>query len=127
MGWAWRGQGFLNDHRKYRRGYPGCGQVDSPFGCTTDNLYGDGDLNTGEFNTLDSDRYSQLMQISSDASPGDSGSGTYYYRDNRRFVFGVTIASALCRNECSATHWRPTTVRRITPEFFDVINTVVSE
>jgi hypothetical protein len=124
MGWAVRSHDFLDAHTKYRRGYPGCGYPHSPAGCTADNLYGDGALNVGSFRSRDSDGWHRRFKFSSDINPGDSGSGLYFLRDGFPYVFGVTVAEpGDCKRGCSAS--RPNFGRRITPDLFDFINSVM--
>lgn len=123
MGWGYRAKSFLDGHSKYRRGYPGCGHPHSPFGCTGDNLYGDSTLNVGEFSKLDGDDWNRQIRFSSDVNPGDSGSGLYYYRNNHPYVFAVTSAEQSCAQNCTSD--RPNFARRITPQFYDFINSVV--
>jgi len=124
LGWGYRPKSFLNDHSKYRRGYPGCSYEHSPAGCTTNNLYGDGKLSVGGFSSLDSDWWNRIVKFSSDINPGDSGSGLYYYRSGNPYVFAVTSAEpSSCKTDCSSS--RPNSSRRITPNFFDFINAVI--
>lgn len=123
MGWGYRRKSFLDDHSKYRRGYPGCGNAHSPSGCTANNLYGDGALSVGSFSKK-SDGWHRQFRFSSDINPGDSGSGLYYYRDGHPYVFGVTSAEPSgCKTSCSSS--RPNYGRLITPDFFDFINSVM--
>ncbi len=123
MGWGYRPKSFLDDHSKYRRGYPGCGNSHSPNGCTTNNLYGDGALSVGSFSKK-SGGWHRQFRFSSDTNPGDSGSGLYYYRNGFPYVFGVTSAEPSgCKTSCSSS--RPNYGRLITPDFFDFINSVM--
>ncbi|SEL52498.1 trypsin-like serine peptidase [Halomonas daqiaonensis] len=122
MGWGYRRKGFLNGHNAYRRGYPGCGSPHSPSGCTTNALYGDGDVFNRFFAFRDSDGWPRQFRFSSDTNPGDSGSGLYYYRNGYPYVYGVTSAERNCRQNCRGR--TPSFGRRITPEFFDFINSV---
>jgi len=123
MGWGYRPKSFLDDHDKYRRGYPGCGQAHSPSGCTTNNLYGDGRLSVGRFRHS-VDGWNRQFRFSSDVNGGDSGSGLYYYRNGFPYVFGVASAEPSgCKASCSSS--RPNYGRRITPDFYDFINSVV--
>jgi V8-like Glu-specific endopeptidase len=125
MGWGYRSASWLDgNNSKYRRGYPGCSYGHSPAGCTADNLYGDGALSTGSFSSLNSDGWNRRFKFSSDINPGDSGSGLYYYRDGFPYVFGVTSAEPSdCKTNCSSS--RPNSGRRITPDFYDFINSVM--
>jgi V8-like Glu-specific endopeptidase len=123
MGWGYRPKSFLDDHSKYRRGYPSCNNGHSPNPCTTNNLYGDGALSVGNFSQKDSDNWNRRLRFSSDTNPGDSGSGLYYYRNNFPYVFAVTSAEKTCYATCTSS--RPNYARRITPQFFDFINSVV--
>jgi hypothetical protein len=124
LGWGSRPKSFLNDHSKYRRGYPGCSFGHSPAGCTVNNLYGDGKLSVGGFSSLDSDSWNRIVKFSSDVNPGDSGSGLYYYRSGDPYVFAVTSSEpSSCKTSCTSS--RPNSSRRITPNFFDFINTVI--
>ena len=124
MGWGYRPKSFLDGHVKYRRGYPGCGHPHSPANCSGNTLYGDGALSVGEFSKLDGDNWNRQIRFSSDLNPGDSGSGLYYYRDGFPYVFAVTSAEPSgCKTTCASS--RPNYARRITPQFFDFINTVV--
>ena len=123
MGWGYRPKSFLDTHSKYRRGYPGCSFSHSPAGCTADNLYGDGLLSVGSF-TNPAGGWNRQFKFSSDINPGDSGSGLYYYRNGFPYVFGVTSAEpSSCKTSCTSS--RPNTGRRITPDFFDFINSVI--
>ncbi|MDX1607342.1 MAG: hypothetical protein R3202_14210, partial [Candidatus Competibacterales bacterium] len=123
MGWGYRPKSFLDVHRKYRRGYPGCNNGHSPSPCTTNNLYGDGRLSVGGFSKK-AGGWNRQFRFSSDINPGDSGSGLYYYRNGFPYVFGVTSAEpAGCKTSCSSS--RPNYGRRITPDFFDFINSVI--
>lgn len=123
MGWGYRPKSFLDDHSKYRRGYPGCNNGHSPSGCTTNNLYGDGSLSVGSFSKKQNG-WNRQFRFSSDVNPGDSGSGLYYYRNGFPYVFGVTSAEPSgCKTSCSSS--RPNYGRRITPDFFDFINSVM--
>lgn len=124
MGWGYRNKSYLNGNSsKYRRGYPGCSSSDSPLNCNGDTLYGDGRLAVGNFSKLDSDLWNRQIRHSSDTNPGDSGSSMYYYRNNHPYVFAVHSASQDCDESCSSS--RPNYARRITPQFFDIINSVV--
>ena len=123
MGWGYRPGSFLNSHTKYRRGYPGCSHSHSPSGCTTNNLYGDGQLSVGNFAHKDHDNWNRRIRFSSDLNPGDSGSGLYYYRNGFPYVFAVTSAEQSCKESCTSS--RPNYARRITPQWYDFINTVV--
>jgi V8-like Glu-specific endopeptidase len=124
MGWGYRPKSFLDDHTKYRRGYPGCDYSHSPSSCTTNNLYGDGALSVGSFSKLDADGWNRQIRFSSDINPGDSGSGLYYYRDGNPYVFAVTSAEPSdCKTNCTSS--RPNYGRRITPQFYDFINSVI--
>ncbi len=124
MGWGARNKSYLDgNNSKYRRGYPGCSHGHSPLNCNSDTLYGDGRMSVGEFSKLDGDNWNRQIKMSSDASPGDSGSGLYYYRNNRPYVFAVTSAEEACKESCTGS--RPNFARRITPQFFDFINSVV--
>lgn len=124
MGWGYRPKSFLNDHSKYRRGYPGCSYSHSPSSCTTNNLYGDGRMSVGRFSKLDGDGWNRQIRFSSDINPGDSGSGLYYYRNGNPYVFAVTSAEPSgCKTNCSSS--RPNYARRITPQFYDFINSVI--
>lgn len=124
MGWGYRPKPFLDSHWKYRRGYPGCSNGHSPANCTVNNLYGDGALSVGNFSKLDGDGWNRQIRFSSDVNPGDSGSGLYYYRDGFPYVFAVTSAEPSgCKTSCTSS--RPNYARRITPQFFDFINTVI--
>ncbi len=124
MGWGYRPKSFLDSHSKYRRGYPGCSNGHSPSPCTTNNLYGDGALSVGSFSKKDGDNWNRQIRFSSDANPGDSGSGLYYYRDGFPYVFAVTSAEpSSCKTSCTSS--RPNYARRITPQFYDFINSVV--
>ncbi|MEM6774627.1 MAG: hypothetical protein AAF640_07250 [Pseudomonadota bacterium] len=123
MGWGYRPKSFLDDHTKYRRGYPGCSNSHSPSGCTTNNLYGDGAMSVGSFSKK-SNGWHRQVRFSSDINPGDSGSGLYYYRNGFPYVFGVTSAEPSgCKTSCSSS--RPNYGRLITPDFFDFINSVM--
>ncbi len=123
MGWAYRSKSWLNARTKYRRGYPGCSQSASPAGCTTDNLYGDGAFSIGPLAHPVSGGWNRQMSYSSDTSPGDSGSGSYYYSGGYPYVFGVDSASS-CQTCTSASDY-PNFLRRITPVWFDFISDVV--
>ena len=123
MGWGYRPGSFLNSHTKYRRGYPGCNNPHSPSNCTGNNLYGDGSLTVGNFSQQDHDNWNRRLKFSSDLNPEDSGSGLYYYRDGYPYVFAVTSAEDTCGANCTSS--RPNHARRITPQWFDFINTVV--
>lgn len=124
MGWGVRNKNYLDGNSsKYRRGYPGCSWPHSPLNCNGDTLYGDGRLSVGEFSKLDSDNWNRQIKMSSDLNPGDSGSGLYYYRDGHPYVFAVTSAEESCGAACTGS--RPNFARRITPQFFDFINSVV--
>ena len=124
MGWGARNKSYLDSNNsKYRRGYPGCGHGHSPLNCNGDTLYGDGRMSVGEFSKLDGDNWNRQIKMSSDLNPGDSGSGLYYYRNNRPYVFAVTSAEETCYSLCWGS--RPNFARRITPQFFDFINSVV--
>jgi hypothetical protein len=124
MGWGYRPKSFLDSHSKYRRGYPGCSNPHSPASCTANNLYGDGGLSVGSFSKKDSDNWNRQIRFSSDVNPGDSGSGLYYYRDGFPYVFAVTSAEpSSCKTGCTSS--RPNYARRITPQFYDFINSVV--
>ncbi|MFK7996787.1 MAG: serine protease [Granulosicoccus sp.] len=124
MGWGARPKSYLDSNNsKYRRGYPGCSYAHSPVNCNGDTLYGDGQMSVGEFSKLDGDNWNRQIRMSSDLNPGDSGSGLYYYRNNRPYVFAVTSAELTCYNTCTGS--RPNFARRITPQFFDFINSVV--
>lgn len=124
MGWGVRPKSFLDDHTKYRRGYPSCDYSHSPSPCTTNNLYGDGALSVGSFSKLDGDGWNRQISFSSDINPGDSGSGLYYYRDDNPYVFAVTSAEPSgCKTNCISS--RPNKGRRITPQFYDFINSVI--
>lgn len=123
MGWGYQPKSFLDSHSKYRRGYPGCSNPHSPSGCTANNLYGDGAFSVGSFNQEDADGWNRRIRFSSDLNPGDSGSGLYYYSDGNPYVFGVTSAEDTCQNAC--TDSQPNHSRRITPQWFDFINSVV--
>lgn len=122
MGWAYRPKSYLNSRSAYRRGYPGCGYDHSPAGCTTNVLYGDGDVHNRYFRHPDGDGWNRQFQFSSDSNPGDSGSGLYYYSGGFPYVYGVTSAERLCREDCRGR--TPNFGRRITAEFFDFINSV---
>ncbi len=125
MGWGYRNKNYLDSNNsKYRRGYPGCGRSHSPLNCNGDTLYGDGRMSVGEFSRQDSDNWNRQIRMSSDLNPGDSGSGLYYYRDGRPYVFAVTSAELTCYESCTSS--RPNFARRITPQFFDFINSVVN-
>lgn len=124
MGWGARNKNYLDGNsQKYRRGYPGCGWSHSPINCNGDTLYGDGRMSVGDFSKLDGDDWNRQIKMSSDLNPGDSGSGLYYYRNDRPYVFAVTSAEQTCREACTGN--RPNFARRITPQFFDFINGVV--
>lgn len=124
MGWGYRNKNYLDgNNQKYRRGYPGCGWGHSPLNCNGDTLYGDGRMSVGEFSKLDGDNWNRQIKMSSDLNPGDSGSGLYYYRNNYPYVFAVTSAEEQCFTTCTGS--RPNFARRITPQFFDFINSVV--
>ena len=124
MGWGARNMHYLaGNGRKYRRGYPGCGNSHSPQNCSHNTLYGDGRMSVGEFRKLDGDNWNRQLQMSSDSNPGDSGSGLYYYKNDHPYVFAVTSAEQVCFESCTGP--RPNYARRITPEFFDYINSVV--
>lgn len=124
MGWAYRSKSFLKDRSKYRRGYPNCDLVDSPAGCRFNRLFGDGKLSVGSFSKLNGDLWNRQFKFSSDVSPGDSGSGLYYFRNGYPYVFGVaSTMAANCRKDCKSK--RPNYGRRITPDFFDFINSVM--
>jgi len=124
MGWGYRSKSYLNgNNSKYRRGYPGCSYSHSPLNCNTNTLYGDGRLSVGNFSKLDSDLWNRQIRHSSDTNPGDSGSGMYYYRNNNPYIFAVHSASQRCDESCTSS--RPNSARRITPQFFDFINSVV--
>jgi hypothetical protein len=123
MGWGYRNMTAIDSYTKYRRGYPGCNSGHSPAGCTTDTLYGDGALTLGDYSDIDADNWYRHVKFSSDLNPGDSGSGLYYYRDSNPYVFAVTSAEDGCTAFCF--YERPNHARRITPEWFDFINSVV--
>ena len=124
MGWGYRPKSWLNARSKYRRGYPVCGLPHSPaVGCTTDNLYGDGAFTIGPLAHPVSGGWNRQMAVSSDLSPGDSGSGAYYYRDGYPYVFAVTSAADGCRTTCTGTYHNY--LRRITPVWFDFISDLV--
>lgn len=123
MGWGYQSKSTLKDRRKYRRGYPGCLDVHSPKNCTSDNLYGDGKLDVGRFRKLDGDLWNRQFRFSSDVNHGDSGSGLYYFRNGYPYVFGVASAESDCKKNCSSS--KPNFGRRITPSFFDFINSVM--
>jgi len=124
MGWGYRDGSFLDNHTKYRRGYPGCGFIHSPNPCSTNNLYGDGSLDVGNFANLDSDGWNKRMMHSSDTNPGDSGSSLYYYRNGNPYVFGVHSASpSNCQTSCN-THLT-NYARKHTPEWHDFINSFI--
>ena len=124
MGWAYRSKSWLNARSKYRRGYPGCSETASPAGCTVNNLYGDGaSWSIGPLDHPVSGGWNREMSYSSDTSPGDSGSGSYYYRNGYPYVFGVDSASS-CQT-CSSGDTYPNKLRRITPVWFDFISDVV--
>ena len=108
MGWGYRPKSFLDDHTKYRRGYPGCDYSHSPSSCTTNNLYGDGALSVGSFSKLDADGWNRQIRFSSDINPGDSGSGLYYYRDGNPYVFAVTSADLPIARQTARLHGRTT-------------------
>lgn len=123
MGWGYRPKSFLDDHSKYRRGYPGCNNGHSPSSCTTNNLYGDGAMSVGSFSKKQSGWHRQV-RFSSDVNPGDSGSGLYYYNNGFPYVFGVASAEPSgCKTSCSSS--RPNYGRLMTPDFFDFINSVI--
>ena len=122
MGWGYRSKSWLNGRNKYRRGYPGCSWGDSPAGCTTSNLYGDGAFSIGSLSHPVSG-WNREMAVSTDLNPGDSGSGAYYYRDGYPYVFAVTSAAMGCGATCTSDH--PNMLRRITPDFFDFIGNIV--
>ncbi len=124
MGWGYRSKSSLDQFNKYRRGYPGCGFAHSPLNCNTNTLYGDGRLSVANFSHQDHDNWNRQIRFSSDLNPGDSGSGLYYYRNNHPYVFAVTSAEpAGCKTNCTSS--QPNYARRITPQFFDFINSVV--
>ncbi len=123
MGWGYRPKSFLDSHVKYRRGYPGCGFGHSPSPCTANTLYGDGSLSVGNFSQTDSDGWNRRIRFSSDLNPGDSGSNLYYYRNGFPYTFAVTSAEQTCFATCTGS--RPNYARRITPQWFDFINSVV--
>ncbi|ASJ71972.1 trypsin-like serine peptidase [Granulosicoccus antarcticus] len=123
MGWGYRNKTSIDTFSKYRRGYPGCGAGHSPMPCSGDYLYGDGQLNLGNYANTDSDNWYRRVKFSSDLNPGDSGSGLYYYRDGNPYVFAVTSAEDTCYTAC--WYSRPNHARRITPEWYDFINSVV--
>lgn len=122
MGWAYRPKSYLNNRSAYRRGYPGCSYGHSPAGCTTNTLYGDGDVHNRYFRHPDGDGWNRQFQFSSDINPGDSGSGLYYYNNGFPYVYGVTSAERTCYQNCRGR--TPNFGRRITAEFFDFINSV---
>ncbi len=123
MGWGYRNSTAINAYDKYRRGYPGCGSGHSPAPCSGDFLYGDGRLNLGGYSETDADNWYRRVKFSSDLNPGDSGSGLYYYRNGNPYVFAVTSAEDWCGPAC--WYSRPNHARRITPEWYDFINSVV--
>lgn len=123
MGWGYRSKSWLNARSKYRRGYPGCPDLGSPAGCTNNNLYGDGAFNIGPLDHPVSGGWNREMLVSDDASPGDSGSGAYYYSGGYPYVFAVASAQKSCVTTCTGTHVNY--LRRITPVWFDFISDVV--
>ena len=81
-------------------------------------------MSVGSFSHWDSDYWNRKIKFSSDLNPGDSGSGLYYYRDGNPYVFAVTSAEpSSCKTDCSSS--RPNSARRITPQFYDFINSVI--
>jgi len=124
MGWGYRSKSWLSARPKFRRGYPGCWMEHSPaVGCTTDNLYGDGPFTIGPLAYPVSGGWNRMMSVSSDWSPGDSGSGAYYYRGGYPYVFAVTSAELSCGATCTDDY--PNFLRRITPNWFHLISDVV--
>lgn len=122
FGWGYRPKSFLDDHTKYRRGYPSCSSSESPSPCSSNNLYGDGSLSVGSFKNK-SGGWHRRCRHSSDTTGGDSGSSLYYYRDGNPYVFGVHSASDDCDENCTGN--RPCHARLNTEEWFDFINSVV--
>jgi hypothetical protein len=114
IGWAYRPKSYLDSKPKYRRGYPACGTSLSPSPCTTNNLYGDGQLTVGEFRYLDSDGWNQHIMHSSDTNGGDSGSALYYWSSGHRYVFAVQSVGG-------GSSARPNHAKRITPHWYDLI------
>lgn len=68
------------------------------------------------------DDWNRQIRFSSYVNPGDSGSGLYAYSSNYPYVYGVTSAEQCCGTSCTSTY--PNYARRITPQFFDFINSV---
>ena len=123
MGWSYASKSWLNARNKYRRGYPGCSESASPAGCTNNNLYGDGAFNIGPLSHPIMGGWNREMAVSTDWSPGDSGSGAYFYSGGYPYVFGVVSASSSCQETCTSSY--PNFLRRITPDWFDFISDVV--
>ena len=123
MGWGYRSKSWLNARSKYRRGYPGCSEGQSPAGCVNDNLYGDSGWSIGPLTYPVSSGWNRKMSYSGDANKGDSGSGAYYYRNGYPYVFAVYSAMDTCYETCTGDNVNY--FRRITPVWFNFISDVV--
>jgi hypothetical protein len=112
------------------RGYPACGEAESPPNCISHTLFGDPAECTigitGNTNDSDSVRsYSETATHTCDTNHGHSGSPIYFYdpqNSNRPTIVGVHIAMGLRHAGFDSGNW----MRHITPSVLSKINQILS-
>lgn len=133
MGWYWWGSDsdFANRTR-YNRGYPSCGNTNSPGAespfdgkvCQSLGLYGDSRwCAAGEHSSPDGDGINRRFRFHCDISGGHSGSSLYHYLDGDTLVVTGIVSWEHCKT-CSASDDRPNTGVRITQEYSGVISSL---